>query len=164
MADLHYARTLVPGGSNHPLYGVWINMLARCQREGDPSYKDYGARGIRVCDRWMTFELFTLDMGERPPGTSMERLDNNAGYCPENVTWATPLDQGNNKRNTLWMVVDGVSMSAKNMHRKYGVPYKSILCRAKEGWTGDQIVQRYKGQKFPNRVRWTKARAASSHS
>jgi hypothetical protein len=80
-------------------YRSWQSMKTRCNNENDPSYPNYGGRGIRVCDQWnSSFENFYVDMGERPDGTSLERKRVNEGYFKENCKWATPKEQANNKR------------------------------------------------------------------
>ncbi|EOK5450695.1 hypothetical protein ACM6ST_006459, partial [Pseudomonas aeruginosa] len=80
----------------------WSNMIDRCTNPSNKRYVDYQGRGITVCERWMTFANFLADMGERPDATSLDRIDNDAGYFKENCRWATALEQMNNtRRNTF---------------------------------------------------------------
>ncbi len=81
-----------------PTYGTWATMLSRCRNSHFHKYKDYGARGITVCDRWLTFENFLADMGERPKGRSIDRINNDGNYEPGNCRWATPQEQRQNQR------------------------------------------------------------------
>lgn len=87
------------GLTKHLLYSTWRNMRDRCNYIKHPSYKDYGARGIKVCRRWDNFALFLADMGERPsPQYSLDRIDNDGDYTPENCRWATKSEQQSNQR------------------------------------------------------------------
>jgi hypothetical protein len=80
------------------IYNIWLSMMQRCYNPKCSSYKNYGQRGISVCGRWHSFENFYADMGDKPKGKSLDRRDNNVGYNPENVVWATMHEQAQNRR------------------------------------------------------------------
>lgn len=111
------------------LYSTWSGMISRCSNKGDKHFKNYGLRGIEVCERWRDFEKFRDDMGERPEGTSLDRIDNNGHYCPENCRWATHLEQMNNQRKTRFIDVGGVSMSVGEIRRKFNLPHHVVYNR-----------------------------------
>lgn len=92
-------RVELHGKSRHPLYRAWGSMIARCNNPSHTSYKSYGGRGIKVCDRWRSFPSFLEDVGERPtPAHQLDRVDNNGNYSPDNVKWSTPAEQAWNRR------------------------------------------------------------------
>ena len=91
------------GKSTHPLRHIYLQMVSRCHSPDHPRYVDYGGRGIEVCDRWRNdFWAFVADMGERPEGLTLERVDNDGGYNPDNCRWATYSEQSKNRRASAY--------------------------------------------------------------
>lgn len=114
-------------GRKTALYQVWCSMIKRCHSETEPGFKNYGARGIKVCDRWRNdFSDFLADMGEPEPGQSIERDDVNGNYEPENCRWASKVEQANNARsNVMLATIDGV-MTIAEFAKRYGLNYAGV--------------------------------------
>lgn len=99
--DVVRDRSETHGLSKHSLYKTWVSMKERCLNPNHKFYKNYGGRGIKVCDRWInSFPNFLLDMGDRPNGFTLDRINNDGNYEPSNCRWATKIEQINNRRNT----------------------------------------------------------------
>lgn len=123
-------------------YSSWANMMMRCEWGGHPSYAKYGAKGIRVCERWHSFEKFKADMGERPKGTSIDRIDNNKGYEPGNCRWATRLEQALNTSRTIVVLYKGRKIPAFTLCDDLGISKKALRARAFR--RGNDYVEAFK--------------------
>lgn len=118
-------------GRNTPTYRTWASMIQRCNNANNRASAHYGSRGITVCDRWLVFENFLADMGERPgPGMSIERKDVNGGYEPSNCMWANASQQAKNKQKTLRVGGKTITEAAKSL----GLSHSAIVTRMKRGW------------------------------
>jgi hypothetical protein len=116
-------------------------MLGRCTNKNDPAYHRYGGRGIAVCERWFGFGNFVDDMGERPAGTSLDRIENDKGYYLENCRWAAPEIQHLNKRSIHWVTLNGETMCLTDWARRYGVDPGAIRYRMRvNGWDYEQAI------------------------
>jgi hypothetical protein len=113
------------GLRKHPLYSTWKGIRNRCNSPNHPRYKDYGGRGIKVCKRWDAFENFIADMGERPEGYSLDRIDVNGDYEPTNCRWASNSQQRRNARDSIY--VDGKHLA--QIAEETGVSYWTLYDR-----------------------------------
>jgi len=122
------------GLKKHMLYNVWANMINRCHNPKDKFYKDYGGRGIFVCKRWLKIENFLEDMGEKPIGKQIDRIDNNKGYSKGNCRWVTSYEQCRNKRNNRLIKIDDEIKCVTDWCAQYKISIATVCNRIKSGW------------------------------
>ncbi len=120
----------------HELEKTYKMMLVRCYSPNYSQYKDYGGRGITVCEAWRkSFRQFVIDMGERPTGCTLERADNTKGYSPENCKWATRFEQQRNTRRNHLVKFNGASKPISQWAAEIGISKNTILKRLRSGWS-----------------------------
>ncbi len=120
------------GQTNTCLYRTWASIKNRCYNVNGQDYPDYGGRGIYVCNTWRySFEQFAKDMGPHPEGLSIERVDNDGPYSPENCKWGTDAEQAKNTRRNHWIEFDGKRLILQDWARHVGISVKSLRDRIK---------------------------------
>tara|TARA_R110000868_G_C10670154_1_gene746562 strand:- start:79 stop:660 length:582 start_codon:yes stop_codon:yes gene_type:complete len=132
------------GESYTPVYRVWLQMRARCNNPGAEHYNRYGGRGIKVCTRWDDFMAFKEDMGKRPKGFTIERIDNSKGYGPDNCKWASRKEQSNNRDCNVRITYKGMTKTAMQWAEETGLHYNTINGRLALGWKPRKIFSEYK--------------------
>lgn len=140
-----------------PTYIVWRAMRARCQKPSHKSYKDYGARGIKVCDSWKKFENFLADMGERPEGMQLDRVDNNGNYEPSNCRWATPMQNMNNRRTSHYVDFNGERRTLAQWSRVLGIGHDTLGFRLDHGWSVSEALTTPVKRQKNNRISLARA-------
>lgn len=119
-----------------PEYRTWKSIHTRCYNEKHKQYHDYGGRGIRVCDRWHTYENFLADMGRRPSSEySIDRRDNDLDYLPDNCRWATRREQGANKRTTIYVTSNGQTKCITDWLNERGISVSAYTAARQAGKT-----------------------------
>jgi hypothetical protein len=127
----------------------WIEMRRRCYAKHRKEYKNYGGRGIEVCNEWLdSFEKFFLDMGERPYGHTLDRIDNNGPYSKTNCTWATYKQQGRNTRFNLLVTVNGQDITIAEAAEKSGITQNAALLRLSRGWSVERTFSEPAGRNW----------------
>lgn len=131
-----------PGKTSSRTYQAWRSMKKRCYQPKNAAFAYHGARGIAVCERWRdNFRNFLEDMGECPEGHSLDRYpDNDGNYEPGNCRWATPKEQGRNKRNNTMLVAFGRSQPLSAWAEEFGIGPTNISGRIKRGWPVDKAI------------------------
>lgn len=130
----------MPFKNPHPLYNVWRSMRDRCMNPNFRQWDAYGGRGISICERWNDFHAFVADMGPRPPGYSLDRIDNDGDYTPENCRWADRKTQQRNQRRAVYVDIEGFRYRAIELAELAGVKTDTIVKRAKRGLSYEQVV------------------------
>lgn len=115
-----------------PEYSIWSAILRRCTKKEDKAWKHYGGRGITICERWLDYRNFISDVGRRPePHLTLDRIDNNKGYEPGNVRWATRDVQNRNSRRNVMLTIGDETMCVKDWSRRFGIPLGTFTHRIK---------------------------------
>jgi len=139
-------ETMIGAAKKHgmrrsPEYYSWASMKNRCLCETSQSYPRWGGRGVKIHEPWVkSFEQFYADMGKRPPGTTLDRIDNDGDYTPWNCQWASPSQQSNNQRNTRKLTANGVTKTISEWALLLGISRDAIRSRLKRGQSIESIV------------------------
>lgn len=136
------------GLKKHPLYNIWNAMIKRCYRTANKDYHLYGGRGIGVSKDWHSINSFIRDMGTRPEGHSLERIDNERGYCKENCTWSTSSEQSKNRRSNHYLSANGETKILNDWANDLNCTPATILHRLNAGWSeSDAVTRKIKDRK-----------------
>jgi len=122
-------------------YVIWQGMVQRCTDSNSKDYANYGGRGIKVCSAWREFEAFLADMGSRPAGLTLDRIDNDGNYEPGNCRWATRKEQGRNTRVCKVEEVYGERRPHREWCELHGQDPRAVLQRAKRGWPYERALK-----------------------
>lgn len=129
-------------GSITKLYKVWAAVKQRCTNPKNKAYKNYGGRGIKLCDEWLEYEPFEEWAFENgyAEGLQLDRIDNNGSYSPDNCRFVSTLENSHNKRNNVWITIDGKTALAVDWAKEVGVDVEVIRKRLRKGWTPKEAV------------------------
>lgn len=139
------------GMKDTPIHRIWWAMMQRCHDKNSQAYPRYGGRGINVCARWQEFAAFYADMGDRPAGMSLERINNDGDYEPGNVRWASSKDQANNRRSNRFIEHNGERLTVAQWAAKSGVPMGTLWSRLKRGINIAEALE-LRDRRFTNAV------------
>lgn len=128
------------GMSGTQIFHVHRSMMDRCYMQTSHAYKNYGGRGITVCERWHDFENFYADMGDKPKGMTLERMDNDGPYSPDNVRWASYKDQANNRRSNVVLEFEGKKQTMQQWCDDLGLKIGTVWARLNRGWSVDRAL------------------------
>lgn len=119
-------------------FRAWAGMINRCTNSHDHCFHNYGVRGIKICERWNTFEVFLADMGYKPKGTSLDRINNAGDYEPSNCRWATVKQQSRNKRTSRMVSYNGETLALAEWVDRLDLRYWTVKSRLDRGWTAER--------------------------
>lgn len=126
--------------SRSATYGTWMNMIQRCTNPKNTRYLDYGGRGITVCAEWLKFQNFLADMGEKPEGMTIDRINNADGYSAENCKWSSRTEQQNNTRRNHRIETSTGMLSISAAARVYRLDRRVLETRVRRGWPLPQAL------------------------
>lgn len=128
------------GMAGTPQWHAWQAMRQRCENPKNPDFRNYGGRGIKVCEKWSKFALFLEDMGLRPPGFDIDRIDNNGDYEPGNCRWVSRKENLNNRRNNRIVTWHGETLPLTTWAERLGVNPTTLFTRLHRGWSIEEIM------------------------
>lgn len=141
VARMASERSRKHGKSHTSLYKAWAGMKDRCFNPNNLHYAEYGGRGITVCDRWRdSFSNFIADMGDRKPGLTIERIDNDGNYEPGNCKWATRKEQQRNRRVCNNLTFNGETLCVSEWAERIGLKHETLRGRLSRGWSVEKAL------------------------
>lgn len=138
--NLASTRSTKHGMSNTPTWNSWSAMRKRCLNRNDKDYKRYGSKGITICAEWDSFDIFFRDMGNRPEGKTLDRIDTLGNYGPSNCRWATATEQANNRTTTNILTFIGTTHAVAEWARILEVKEDTLANRVRHGWSTEQVL------------------------
>ena len=155
----HLPTTKTHGMTGTVLHKRWLNMKSRCNNPNNKRYERYGGRGIKVCKEWendfMAFYNWAISNGFEE-SLSIDRIDNNKGYSPDNCRWATPRQQANNTRRNIIVERDGEKVTLSDLCRNLGLNYRLVLSRIESGMTVEMAISKDFKKRIPERDKYYK--------
>lgn len=128
------------GMGKTPMYHAWQGIRQRCENPKNQAFPNYGGRGIKVCDRWQEFPNFLADMGIRPDGMELDRIDNDGDYAPENCRWVTPKANLRNKRTSHKVEWRGLTLTISEWAERTGIHQRTLFNRIGRGWSVERAM------------------------
>lgn len=139
----------IDGRTNTRLYKVWVSMKMRCENQNHKAYNDYGGRGITICEEWSKFENFkkwAIESGYNENCSvrelTLDRIDVNGNYEPNNCRWVDMKTQANNRRNNVFICINGENRTVSEWARYSNINLSTLWYRIKRGWTGEKLIEK----------------------
>ena len=146
------AASITHGMSKTPTYKTWCLMTSRCKNSSDSRYSDYGGRGIKIDTRWKDFKNFLADMGVKPSGLTIDRIDNNGHYTKDNCRWSNNKQQCLNRRSNVFLTAAGKTLTLSQWSEITGIDAETISFRVKSGWSHDKALTKPVRGKTPGPI------------
>lgn len=142
------------GMSDTSTFKVWAGMINRCTNSKTPAWVNYGGRGISVCSRWTAFRKFLADMGVRPEGLSLDRINNDGNYEPANCRWATRTQQNKNSRHNVYIEHNGQRKLISEWADELGIQRPTLVIRFQKGWIAPDLFRKptFKSRRYDKAI------------